>query len=99
MGHFSEYYLTYTAEDAARDKADGLPVLVFPKAPADRLRGTPNQERAAEKLTDVRRGRGADGGVWILGNAFCKTCGRETSHRAFDNAPFPICQEHGDEDW
>lgn len=34
MGHFSEYYLDYTAEDARMDKADGLPAVQFPKAPA-----------------------------------------------------------------
>lgn len=33
MSYHSEYYLTYTAEDAAADKADGLPSVRFPQAP------------------------------------------------------------------
>jgi hypothetical protein len=54
--------------------------------------GTRNQERAAARMTSVVRMRGADGGVYIHGYAFCPRCQRETFHRAFDNAPFPICQ-------
>lgn len=38
MGYFSASYLTYTAEDARMDKADGLPALVFPKAPVQAAR-------------------------------------------------------------
>lgn len=37
MGYHSEYYLTYTTDDARIDKADGLPALQFPQAPVPQM--------------------------------------------------------------
>lgn len=86
--------------ERAADESTEAPLLVEPSTP----RGTPNQERAAAQLQRIVRRKGTDGGTYIHGYRICSRCGRETFHRAFDNASFPICQDpaHGpdeDEDW